>query len=63
MNIDEKIKYLLLEKQEEFRKILIDVLHDRKWFANHGIDYVDPDVPKVKEILFREEYEKYLPIF
>jgi hypothetical protein len=57
ISIEEKISLLPPEKQNEFRERLIDVLHDRTWFMMHSMYYVDPDVQKVKETLFREEYE------
>lgn len=55
-SIDKKISSLPPEKQKEYEEELRDVLYDRWWFEIHGMDYVDPDVQKVKEILFREQY-------
>jgi len=59
-SLDKKISALPPEKHKEFRERLMDVLHDRGWFRIHNMYYVDPDVKKVKETLFREEYESHI---
>jgi len=57
MSIEQKISSLPPEKQKEYREELMDVLYDESWLENYGIDYIDPDIQKVKEILFKERYE------
>jgi len=57
MSIEQKISLLPPEKQKEYREELMDVLYDESWLENYGIDYIDPDIQKVKEILFKERYE------
>ena len=57
---DKKISSLPLEQRADFWIRLGDVLHDRYWFEIHQMDYADPNVCRIKEILFREEYSKYL---
>jgi len=57
ISIDKKISLLPPEKQKEYTEKLMDVFYDEWWFRVHGMDCVDPDVQKVKEILFREEYQ------
>ena len=34
----------------------MDNLYDRPWFRDHEMDYVNPDVQKVKEIIFEKIY-------
>ena len=63
MDIEQKLQQLPLTEQEKFQKRLMNVLYDRLWFTLHRMDYADPNVPIVKEILFREEYEGYIPKF
>lgn len=57
MGIDQKMERLSPELQESLQERVTNVLHDRYWFACHQIDYSDPDVPKVRETVFREEYQ------
>ena len=59
-SIDKKISLLPPEKQKKFEEELMDILYDTWWFRDHGMDYVDPDIQKVKEILFREEYKQHM---
>ena len=61
MDIEEKIQQLPPEKQKEFRVELKAVCNDKGWLYTYGLSYTNLDVPKIKEVLFREEYEKYLP--
>lgn len=56
MSIDKKISSLPLKKQKEYTEKLMGILYDEWWLTEHKIDHVDPDVEKVGEILFREEY-------
>ena len=62
MSIDKKISSLPSEKQKEFTERLMDIVYDEWWLTNHKMDYIDPDVLKIKEILFKEEYGSYLPL-
>jgi len=57
-SIDKKISLLPPEKQTEFTERLMDIVCDDGWLTNYGIDHIDPDPRKVKETLFREEYEQ-----
>ncbi len=57
-NIEEKIERMSEKKQEKFRTLLIDVLYDRYWCRVHSVDYVNPDVQKAKEELYRQFFEK-----
>lgn len=56
-SIDKKISSLPPEKQKEFIESLMDIVYDRHWLEAHNINYIEPDIKKVKETLFREEYE------
>lgn len=56
-SIEERISLLSPKKQKEFGERLMDVLHDRMWFRMRDMYYIDPNVKKVKEILFEEEYK------
>ena len=61
MDIEEKIKQLPVDRQKLFRKRLENALYDRGWCIMYGIDYTNPNVSRAKEVLFKEEYEGYLP--
>ncbi len=47
-------------KEQEFRfsRVVYDVLNDRGWCYEHRIDYVQPDVRKVEQIVYRELFLK-----
>lgn len=54
MDIEKEINTLSDEDKIKFQKELIDVLYDRFWCRNHGINYAEPDSKKVKEILYTD---------
>ncbi len=62
MNIDEKIGELNPEKQGRFYRLLLDALHDRWWCKIYEIDYVniEPHIPRIKEIIYKNMFEKEL---
>jgi hypothetical protein len=53
-NIDELVEKLPLKDRDKFDKLLLDVLYDRYWCRQHGINYTDPDVKKAKEELYNQ---------
>ena len=59
-NTDEMISRLPEDKILWFEQRLLRVLNHKDWFVKHRMDYSNPDTRKIKEIIFREEYEKYL---
>ena len=58
--IKEKITLLTPEIKEKFERDFGDKCNDRYWCGEHGIDYVNLDGAKVREILFAEKYTSYI---
>jgi len=59
-SIEQKIALLPSKIQEKFREDLIDVCEDRFWIKDHRLIYSAPDIRKIKEVLFEEEYKSYV---
>jgi len=57
-SIDEQIDKMPEAERERFEKLLIDVLYSRHWCRQHGIDYVNPDIDKAREELYKELLKK-----
>lgn len=54
------LKFDNSEQRARFQVVLDDVLNDRWWCYEHGINYVNPDTTKVARLLYesfsREDY-------
>ena len=46
------------EQEIRFNRVVYDVLNDRWWCYEHGINYVRPDVGRVEQIIYRELFLK-----
>ena len=55
--IKEKVNDLPEKGRERFSDEIIQVCHSRSWCKIHGIEYSNPNIEKVKEILYREMFE------
>lgn len=42
------------EQKEEFAKILEDMLSDRRWCYDHGIDYIRSNTWEAAKLLYKE---------
>lgn len=58
--IDGAISLLPLDKLRDFKRELVEVAYDENWLSEHHIPYANPDITKIKEIILREQFEKYL---
>ena len=62
MNINDKIENLNLLDKRKFKDSLLDVLESPRdypeIYAVNGIDKINPNVQRVKEILYQQMFEK-----
>ena len=54
--VDEMVAGLSDGERKGFGKELVDCLYDRSWCAEHGVDYLNPDVGLAKAELYVELY-------
>lgn len=58
--INGAISLIPLDKLRDFRRELVEVAYDENWLSNHHMPYANPDITRIKEIILKEQFEKYL---
>ena len=60
MTINDEINALPRNQRVAFQGLLTNNLYDKTWCAMGGLDYLDPDIQRAKEILYIELEERGL---
>lgn len=58
MDVDSELVKLTLEQKIEYHNTLVESLYDRSWCSINNINYINPDMSKVKEVLYNEMFSK-----
>ena len=56
LTIEQKIAALSNGDRKQFKEELTTFLNDRDWCDFKGIDYVNPNIPKAREILYTKMF-------
>ncbi len=60
MTINDEINALPRNQRVAFQDLLTNNLYDKTWCAMEGLDYLDPDIQRAKEILYIKLEERGL---
>lgn len=57
-NIEEKLRDLSPASKKSFNIALMECLYSRGWCEGNNIDYVNPNISKVKEIVYNALFKR-----